>query len=103
MGYHVEHVAQETQEGGDLATLIPQQVRVLVTSSMELYIHTSIATEGGQALQLINMYIPPTPHLPVHDAWQHVLDVLDSIPPSEPLLLLGDLNTHFGGDEWWQS
>ena len=45
------------------------------------------------------MYIPPTPHLPVPSAWQYVLDVLDSIPPGEPLLLLGDLNAHLGGDE----
>ena len=82
-----------------MATLLPQQVRVLATSSTELYIHTVIATEGGQALHLINRYIPPTPHLPVRDAWQLVLDVLDTIPPNEPLLLLGDLNAHFGGDE----
>ena len=59
-----------------------------------------ITTEGGQALHQINMYIPPTPHQPVRDAWQHVLDVLDTIPPSEPLLLLGDLNAHLGGNEW---
>ena len=80
--------------------MIPQQVRVLATSSMELYIHTAIDTEGGQALHLINTYIPPTQHLPVRNAWQHVLDVLDSIPPNEPPLLLGELNAYFGGDEW---
>ena len=88
MGYHVEHVARERCGGGGLATLIPQQVRVLASSSTELYIHTVIATEGGQALHLINSYIPPTPHLPVRDAWQHVLDVLDSIPLNEPLSFL---------------
>ena len=100
MGYHVEHVPWEKHEGGGLATLIPQQMRVLATSSTVMYIHTVIAAEGGQVLHLINMYIPPTPHLPVRDAWQHVLDVLDSISPNEPLLLLGDLNAHFGGDKW---
>ena len=100
MGYHVEHVAWEGRGGGGLATLIPQQVRVLASSLTELYIHTAIATEGGQAFHLIKSYIPPTPHLPVHDAWQHMLDVLDSILLNEPLLLLGDLNAHFGGDEW---
>ena len=102
MGYHVEHVPQEKCEGGGLATLIPQQMWVLATSSTDMYIHTAIAAEGGQVLHLINTYIPPTPHLPVHDAWQHVLDVLDSISPGEPLLLLGDLNAHFGGDVWKQ-
>ena len=75
----MEHVPQEKREGGGLATLIPQQMWVMVTSSMELYIHTVIAAEGGQVLHLINMYIPPTLHLPMRDAWQHVLDVLDSI------------------------
>ena len=69
MGYHVEHVTWKRHEGGGLATLLPQQVWVLATSSTELYIHTAIATEGGLALHLINIYIPPIPHLPVHDAW----------------------------------
>ena len=59
-----------------------------------------MATEGGQALHLINTYILPTPHQPVRDAWQHVFDVLNTILPSEPLLLLGDLNAHLGGDVW---
>ena len=103
MGYHVEHMPWEKREGGGLATLIPQQVRVLASSLMELYIHTVITAEGGQVLHLINTYIPPTPHLPVRDAWQHVLDVLDSISPNEALLLLGDLNAHFGGEEWQHS
>ena len=62
-------MAWETHEGGGLATLIPQQVQVPATLSMELYIHTVIATEGGQVLYLINTYIPPTLHLPVRDAW----------------------------------
>ena len=55
VGYHVEHVPWEKREGGGLATLIPQQMQVLATSSMELYIHTAIAAEGGQVLHLINM------------------------------------------------
>ena len=100
MGYHVEHVPREKREGGGLTTLILQQMRVLATSLTEFHIHTAIATEGGQVLHLINTYIPPSPHLPVRDAWQHVLDTLDSISPSEPLHLLGDLNAHFGGDVW---
>ena len=99
----MKHVPRDKRKGGGLATLMPQQMRVLATSSTELYIRTVIAAEGGQVLHLINMYIPPTPHLPEHDAWQHVLDVLDSILPSEPLLLLVDLNAHFGGDKWRQS
>ena len=32
VGYHVAHVAREKREGGGLAALIPQQVRVLATS-----------------------------------------------------------------------
>ena len=103
MGYHVEHMPWEKREGGVLATLIPQQVRVLASSLMELYIHTVITAEGGQVLHLINTYIPPTLHLPMRDAWQHVLDVLDSILSSEPLLLLRNLDAHIGGDEWRQS
>ena len=47
MGYHVQHMGRERREGEGMATLIPQQVQVLATSSTELYIHTVIASEGG--------------------------------------------------------
>ena len=61
MGYHVEHMARDRREGGGMAAFIPQQVWVLATSSMELYIQTAIATKGEKALHLINTYIPPYP------------------------------------------
>ena len=61
MGYHVEHVTWERHEGGGLATLIPHQVWVLATSSMELYIHTAIATEGGAGTASDKHVHPPYP------------------------------------------
>ena len=73
--------------------MLPTGVRVLATSAAETYVYTQVALADGVALHVVNIYLPPAQPAPL---WHAVLDLTNTLPTSEPWLLLGDLNAHLG-------
>ena len=45
-------------------------------------------------LHVLNIYIPPTSSDPEHVIWDQIMALVDTVPPTEPLYLLGDFNAH---------
>ena len=62
----------------------------------EHFVHVQILVGGaGRLLHVVNLYLPPK--LPNFDtAWALVLQELDAIPPTDPVLLVGDFNARMG-------
>ena len=48
------------------------------------------------ALHVINCYLPPSCSQLDEVVWSQVLTLLDLIPCTEPIVLIGDINTHLG-------
>ena len=47
---------------------------------------------------MINVYIHPSSTKPDRVLWDHVLEVVDSLPPVKPLILVGSMNAHITGE-----
>ena len=94
-GYQVTHVARKSRAGGGIATLVPHSMHVLATNTHEYYVHVQLAVSTG-VLHVINVYIPPRCNKPDHLVWGYLLQLLDSIPVNEPVVLVGDFNAHLG-------
>ena len=92
-GLEVLHSPREGCDGGGIVTMLPTGVRVLATSAAEPYVYTQVALADGVALHVVNIYLPPARPTSL---WHAVLDLTDTLPTSEPWLLLGDLNAHLG-------
>ena len=72
-----------------LLTSIPLQHQ----ATGDYFVHVQLLVGSCSMLHVLNVYLPP--HLPhVADAWQSILDAVDSLPHTDPLVLVGDLNTH---------
>ena len=57
------------------------------------FVHVQLLVGTCSILHMLNVYLPP--HLPhMVDAWQLILDAVDSLPCTNPLMLLGDLKAH---------
>ena len=53
-----------------------------------------MAAEAGVVLHVLNIYIPPTSSDPDHVIWDQIISLVDTVPPSEPMYLLGDFNAY---------
>ena len=55
---------------------------------------------SGARLHIVNLYLPPM-HSPAieseADMWGDVVGLLGSLPSSDPVVVVGDLNAHLGG------
>ena len=60
---------------------------------MEYYAYIQVAA-GKEVLHIINCYLPPNCAISYSEAWSAVLDQLDDLPATEPVILVGDLNAH---------
>ena len=55
--------------------------------------HVQLLVGRPAVLHIVNVYLPP--NLPNYtSAWLEVMALLDWLPASDPLLLLGDFNAH---------
>ena len=55
--------------------------------------HVQLLVGRQAVLHIVNVYLPP--NLPNYtSAWLQVMVLLDRLPASDPLLLLGDFNVH---------
>ena len=55
--------------------------------------HVQLLVGRQAVLHIVNVYLPP--NLPNYtSAWLEVMALLDRLPASDPLLLLGDFNAH---------
>ena len=59
----------------------------------EHFVHVQLLVGRQAVLHIVNVYLPPT--LPNYTStWLEVMALLDRLPASDPLLLLGDFNAH---------
>ena len=57
----------------------------------EYFVHVRLLVGRQAVLHIVNVYLPP--NLPNYtSAWLEVMALLDRLPASDPLLLLGDFN-----------
>ena len=53
-----------------------------------------MAAKASVVLHVLNIYIPPTSSDPDHVILDQIMLLVDTVPPSEPMYLLGDFNAH---------
>ena len=83
----------EGRAGEGIATLVPQSIHVIATNKHEFYIHVQLVVNTG-TLHVVNVYIPSNCNKSDHLVWGYLLQLLDSIPVNEAVVLVGDLNAH---------
>ena len=96
-GMRVEHNPWQGKKGGGLATLVPTCTTILETRQAQYVFYTQVAVEAGVVLYVLNVYIPPTSSDPDQVIWDQIMSLVDMVPPSEPMYLLGDFNAHVLG------
>ena len=63
---------------------------------MAYYAYIQVATRR-EVLHIINCHLPPNCPISDSEAWTAVLDQLDNLPTTEPVIMVGDFNAQLGG------
>ena len=95
-GYTVLHSVCQARQGGGIATLVPQALAILQSTMADFFVHVQVAV-GHNVVHILNCYLPPSCSCTDSEAWATILTHLDSIPTTEPVILVDDLNAHLGG------
>ena len=95
-GYIALHSVRQTRQGGGIAKLVPQALVILQSTTADFYVHVQVAI-GYNMVHILNCYLPPSCHCTDSDAWATILTHLDSIPTTEPVILVGNFNAQLGG------
>ena len=90
------HSVRKARQGGGIATLVPQALAILQSTMLDFFVHVQVAV-GCNAVHILNCYLPPSCSCIDSEAWATILTHLDSIPTTEPVILVDDLNAHLGG------
>ena len=93
----VEHSPRQGKKGGGLATLVPMCVTILEARHAQYVLYTQVAAEADVVLHVLNTYIPPKISDLDHIIWDQIMSLVDMVPPSEPMYLLGDFKAHVLG------
>ena len=90
----MEHSPRQGKKGGGLATLVPTYIIILETWHAPYVLYIQVAAEAGVVLHVLNIYIPLTSSDPDHVNWDQIMLLVDTVPPSKPMYLLGNFNAY---------
>ena len=95
-GYTALHSVQKAWQGEGIATLVPQALAILQSTMSDFFVHVQVAVSCN-VVHILNCCLPPSCSCTDSEAWATILTHLDSIPTTEPVILVGNFNTHLGG------
>ena len=83
-GYTVLHSVWKAWQSGGIATLVPQALAILQSTTLDFFVHVQVAA-GCNVVHILNCYLPPSCSCTDSEAWAAILTHLDSIPTTEPV------------------